>query len=414
MATGYASFVRTNSRFLGFGLVMAASSSFGQTFFISIFGGQFRAEFGLSHGAFGSVYSIATLGSAFTIIWAGRLIDRYDLKAFSLAVCALMAVACAFASTVQGVVMLGLAIYALRLSGQGLFSLTAITSMARYFEADRGKALSISNLGFPLGEGLFPLVGVSLIAALGWRGAWLAVAVAVALILPPMVIWLLKGHAARDRKLREARPDAGRQAALGRTDWTRGEVLRDPRFYLLLLALLSLSFIGTGIIFHHVYLVETKGWSITWFASTFIGSAAASVVASIAIGPLIDRHTACRLYPLTLVSAGLALLILASFDHPATALAYMILYGFSNGMNRGAMGAIWAELYGVRHLGAIRGVVSATTALGTALSPFSMGLMIDAGVSMEALVIGCLVYLVIAIGRARLALRDGAPRPPRP
>ena len=414
MATGYAAFVRGNARFLGFGLVMAASSSFGQTFFISVFGGHFRAEFGLSHGEFGSVYSIATLGSAFTIIWAGRLIDRYDLKALSLALCALMAAACLFASIVQNAVMLVFAIYGLRLLGQGLLSHTAMTSMARYFEADRGKALSISNLGYPLGEGLFPLIGVTLIVALGWRGAWIAVAIAVAIILPPMVVWLLKNQAARDRKLQEGRPDAKHGTTLGRTDWTRAEVLRDRRFYLLLPASLSLSIIGTGIIFHHVHLVETKGWSITWFASTFIGSAIATVLASIAIGPLIDRYTACRLYPLTMVSSCLALLVLASFDNPATALAYMILFGISNGMYRGSMAAIWAELYGVRHLGSIRGLVTSIMVFGSALSPFSMGLMIDAGFSMESLIMGCFVFLVIAIVLAWVALRDGARQSPRP
>ena len=86
MATGYVAFVRSNIRFLGFGMVLAVFSSFGQTFFISLFSGEFRAAFGLSHGEFGSIYSIATVASGLSIIWAGRLIDRYALRSFSLAV----------------------------------------------------------------------------------------------------------------------------------------------------------------------------------------------------------------------------------------------------------------------------------------------------------------------------------------
>ena len=76
------------------------------------------------------------------------------------------------------------AILGLRLTGQGLLSLTASTTMARVFGEGRGKALSVSGLGYPLGPvkgtvATFAIFGTALgTLLLGWllqRGVTLAV-----------------------------------------------------------------------------------------------------------------------------------------------------------------------------------------------------------------------------------------------
>ena len=162
MNSGYLGFLRENSRFLAFGFLMALCSSYGQTFFISVFGGEIRAEFGLSHGTFGLIYSAATLLSGFCMIWAGGQIDRVDLRRFTVMVCAGLIVASLLTGWTTSAFMLGIAIFALRFSGQGLMSHTAMTAMARYFERDRGKAISMANLGFPAGQAIFPVIGVAL------------------------------------------------------------------------------------------------------------------------------------------------------------------------------------------------------------------------------------------------------------
>ena len=71
-------------------------------------------------------------------------------------------------------------------------------------------------------------------------------------------------------------------------------------------------------------------------------------------------------------------------------------------------GALWAELYGVDHLGAIRAMVAALMVFASAGSPVSMGWLIDAGVSIEAIAVMCLGYLVVAITLGRVALARGS------
>ena len=403
----YLDFLAANRRFLAFGFAMAFFSAFGQTFFIAVFGGELRAEFGLSHGEFGSVYSAATVASAAILIWAGRQIDRFPLKLFSATVCGFLALSCLSMAWAPSLVVLGLAIFVARLAGQGLMSHTALTSMARHFEHDRGKAVSIANLGFPAGQAVFPIIAVSLVAAIGWRGTWLAAAVLVAIGVLPLTRWLLRGHRDRERDRPAHATVSGTSSATAqspRRQWSRAEVLRDRRFYLVLPAAMFPSFVGTGIIFHQVHLVEVKGWSLEWFAGSFAALAVASVASALLTGPLVDRFGATRLVVWALVPEGVALALLAGFDHPMTAPAMLVMMGLGAGAFRTVTGALWAELYGVEHLGAIRAMVAACMVFASAGSPVSMGWLIDAGVGIEAIAVMCIGYLAVAMTLGRIGL----------
>ena len=92
----YLTFVLENRRFLAYGLLFTMTSSVGHTYFIGLFGAEIRAEFALSHGSFGSIYSLATLGSGLAVIWLGRKIDDVDLRHYTAMVCAGLVAACFF------------------------------------------------------------------------------------------------------------------------------------------------------------------------------------------------------------------------------------------------------------------------------------------------------------------------------
>lgn len=396
----YLNFIRSSPRFLTFGFLVAAFSSFGQTFFIGLFGGQVRDAFVLSHGEFGTIYSLATVASAATMVWLGRLIDRVDLRLFTTLVCLGMVVACFVMGSAPMIAALGVAIYLLRLTGQGLMSHIAITAMARYYDAGRGKALSLAALGHPTGEAVLPIVTVGVIAALGWRQTWFAIGLLLAAVLIPLMLWLLRGHAARHQRYHQTM--MGEDSQHRRGDWTLSAVLRDPRFYLVIPGLMAPAFIVTGVFFHQAHLVESKGWSMAWFAGTFVAYAAATVAASLLAGPVVDRLGALRFLPFYLLPLGAALLCLAGAQAPWAALAFMLLAAMTAGAGHPITGALWAEAYGVSHLGAIRSLHHALMVFGTALSPAAMGLLIDRGVSMETIAAGCFAW--VALGTALMTL----------
>ena len=403
---GQWTFIVENRRFLAFGLLLTVFSSFGQTFYIALFSAEIRGAFDLSHGDFGQLYGLATLASGACLIWLGRKIDAVDLRLYSALASAGIVAACLFMSAVSSVALLWLAVFALRLTGQGLMTHTAATSMARYFDDRRGIAVSVASLGHSAGEAVFPLMAVALIAAIGWRETWVAVGLALAAVLVPLVLWTLKGHGERHRRYLERLAAARRESAPAARQWSRRDVLRDPRFYLAMPAVQAPSFIGTGLFFHQVHLVETKGWSLAWFAGAFTAYAVATIAATLLAGAMVDRTSAVRLMRIHLLPMGLALGALAAFDHPYVAYVYLLLFGVSAGASLTVTGAVWAEVYGVAHLGAIRALTMALMVFSSALGPAVMGVMIDAGVGMEAIAAMCLALVVAATVLAVIAFRE--------
>jgi MFS family permease len=410
-AHGYLRFARANARFLGFGFTMAFASSVGQTFFIGVFGPAVRAEFDLSHTSWSAIYTAGTLLSAVMLTWTGPQIDRMPLKRYATFVCVALVVAAAFMAQVPAAAWLVLAIFLLRQSGQGLASHVSTTSMARYFEGDRGKAVAIASLGFAAGESLLPFAAVLGIAVLGWRDSYNAAAILLALGLLPAVWWLLRHHDARHGQHldRLARQTAGRAAAA--RFWSRAQVLRHGTFYLLLPAVLAPSFISTALFFHHLEVAAVKGWSAAWITGNYWVFAAGAVLASLAAGPLIDRHSAARVLPGFLAPMALGLLVLWGFEQAVWALPYLFLLGLTSGIAFTAVTALWAEIYGVRNLGAIRSLVTSLSVLSSALGPLFMGALMDAGVSVAAICGLFALYCVGATGLLMHGLRRLRRRP---
>lgn len=396
---GYFGFVARNRRFLGFGALVAGASSFGQTWFISLFSVPIRADLGLTHGEFGGIYSAATLTSGFLMLWAGRLIDRMDLRAYTALAFATLGLACLGMSLVDGVVMLGVLLFGLRLSGQGVLSHIASTAMARHFDADRGKAISLAAMGYPIAESMLPTLVVAVTVMVGWRGSWGASVALVVLVLLPCAL-LLVGRPGTRIAARGVPRSAGVGIALPARDWTRAEVLRDPRFYLIQPLLFAGPFISTGIMFHQVHLAESKGWALTWLAACYLGYAAGKVVGTLLGGPLVDRFGAIRMLPTYSPVFGLAVVALVLSDHAIVALVYLTLAGVSTGLAGPITGAYWAERYGVAHLGSIKAMAAAIMVLGSALSPGVFGWLLDRGVTMETLAALSAGYIVAAVSLA--------------
>lgn len=394
-------------RLLAFGFWLMFWSSPGQTYLISLYGGAMRADLALSHGEFGGLYSLGTLMSAGVMIWSGRLVDWLDLRWLSLGLAGFLALACLSVSLVTGPLGLALGFFLLRQSGQGLMSHVATTTMARYFEAARGRATACAGLGFATAEATLPTLSIALIAALGWRDAWRVTALGALMVLLPTLWWLLRGHGERHQahQLHLQQQAAAASTQQPQRHWTRGEVLRDWRFYLVLPAYLSPSFFFTGFFFHQVHLVATKGWDLDWWGAVFALYAGASLLATLASGPLVDRLGAIRLLPWFSLPLGLGLLMLSQSDHPTAGVIFLLLTGSTAGWAVTVMGPFWAEAYGVLHLGAIKALGTALMVFSSALSPFLLGWFIDAEVAMDHLALVSAVVIVLACGLASLAFR---------
>ena len=454
--SAYFRFIRGELPLLSYGLSFTFLSSFGQTFLISLFVPAFLLEFSISNGEFGATYAGATLVSAALLPWAGSWMDRVRLTRFTLVVVVLLSASAFLMAVAWHLWVLALALLGLRLAGQGLSGQTALTAMARYFGPGRGKALSITSLGFPLGEGVLPLLIAGSLATIGWRWSWgVAGTITLVIFAPALVLFLRRAgvelHPARARAkdLPEASSDRAPPNATGHAGengdpasgpsgpetasgsgrsgdaagrdvdsddgssltgrgggdpesdsgvdthddggWTRRQVLADPRFWFVLPAALLPPFWVTGFFLYQTAVAEIKGWTLALMASTFVAFAVTRVILSLATGGWVDRFSARRVFPFSPVPLALGFLLLWQVDAVWAAYGFMASLGVAVGISGTVKSALWAELYGVRHLGAIQTMMAAVMVVSTAASPVLVGFALDAGVPLEQL-------LVVGIG----------------
>ena len=131
-----------NKKVIIFGFIFTFFSSFGQSFFLGLFNAPIRNELDITHGQFGNIYATATIFSSLLLIWVGKKIDEYQIIYYSFFVILLLFFSSLFFSFINSIIFLSIGIFLMRFSGQGLMSHTSTTTISRFFEKSRGKALS--------------------------------------------------------------------------------------------------------------------------------------------------------------------------------------------------------------------------------------------------------------------------------
>lgn len=387
---GFLRFLIDNRLFLLAGVLLSFTSSYGQTYFISIFAADIMRDFGLSNGQWGGIYTAGTTLSALVMVQAGVLTDRFRVRGLSAFVAVGLALACLAMAVVPGAALLVGVIFALRFFGQGMMSTLAIVAMARWFVGARGRALSVASMGFNIGQAVLPILFVALLARYDWRLLWVIAAGLVLLTIPAFNVLL--------RQERSPRSMASDSVALGMEGrhWTRGQAVRHPLFWLMMPALIGPPAWGTALFFQQVHLATVKGWALGQFVALYPLFTVASVAATFAAGAAIDRFGTWRIVPVYLVPYVVSFLIIGWFPSIGMAAVGLVIFALGTGMQATLPGAFWAEYYGTQHLGAIKAVAVAIMVFGSAIGPGISGVLIDLGVDFPVQMIGYAVYFVLA------------------
>lgn len=371
----YLTFLQNEKRLLSFAILFTFFSSFGQTFLISLYVPFFLSDFSLTNTTFGVIYSIATLGSAFLLPWLGQWIDRISLRRYSLLVAIALFVAALLMTISWHFIVLLIALLLLRLAGQGLSGHTAETTMARFYDYQRGKALSISSMGYPIGEGILPIAIAGLLAFMHWRVTWAIISILILLVLIP-VAWMLVNNSKRVQEKGEERK---REES---TIKSYGKILSDSRLLFVIPATLMPPFWVTGLFLYQVANAPQLGWTAAIVASAFIGFAAARILFAFVSGFWVDSYTAKKVFPFYLIPLTIGLLIATLYSVPWSAFIYMALAGATLGMGGAVKSALWAEMFGTGMIGTVRSLFSSIMVLSTAVSPFLLGWWLDSGIEM--------------------------------
>ena len=377
-----------------FGFIVTFFSSFGQSYFIGIFNSSIRADLSITHGQFGTIYASATLLSSLILVWIGKKIDDMDTFKFSIFVIILLSIACYFFSTIKIVPLLFIGIFLLRLSGQGLMSHTASTTVSRYFEKTRGKALSITWLGLSAAEFILPVLMVFLLTIISWRYIWISISILVLIFLPLASFFLIK-KLKLDSRENSFKNKISKNSNI--KQWTRSEVLKDYRFYIISLNMLSLPSIATGVFVYQSFILTSKNWGPFIMAQSFMAYSILSVITLSISGFLIDKYTSRKLLVYMNIPLFLSTIILYLFDSPYSSFIFLGLIGISNGFANVLGSSTWAEIYGVKYIGSIKALTSGLMVLATAVGTAIFGILIDDGYSINSIAVFSAIYIALIV-----------------
>ena len=176
--------------------------------------------------------------------------------------------------------------------------------------------------------------------------------------------------------------------------WKIKEVLVDKNFYIYLPITIVPSIVITGLLFHQIFIATSKGWSMKLIAASFVGYAVFSIIGLVFGGPIIDKVNTKKIIPFYLLPMFVGIVLMMFFDHSLIIFPYMASMGLAQGFNLPFTGSLWAELYGVVNLGAVRALLHASGVFASALSPYLLGLLIDYNFSEFSLGLFCVILII--------------------
>ena len=382
-----------NKKVIIFGFIFTFFSSFGQSFFLGLFNAPIRNELGISHGQFGSIYASATICSSIMLIWVGKKIDDYRILNYSLFVVILLFVSSLFFSFINSVFFLAIAIFLMRLSGQGLMSHASTTTILRFFEKSRGKALSVAWFGLSIAEFILPVLITYFFLIYSWRSVWQGIAILIILFLPFIILNTIK-NINLDSREKDNSPKIKKTKI---KSWRRRDVIKDFRFYIVSLNMLAMPWMATGIFIYQSFISDSKMWEVYTIPKAFMVYSTTSVITLFSSGILVDKFTGRKLILFMNIPLLIAMFILYQFNHEIFAYIFLGLIGVSNGLANILGSSTWAEIYGVKYIGSIKALTTAFMVFATAFGTAVFGFLIDNDFTIENIALVGGIYIVISL-----------------
>ena len=371
-----------------FGFIFTFFSSFGQSFFLGLFNSSIRDALSITHGQFGSIYASATLLSSIVLVWIGKKIDDVNILKFASYVIIFLSASCFIFSKISSVIFLFVGIFLMRLAGQGLSSHTATTTISRFFEKNRGRALSTCWLGLSLAEFIMPVLIVFLLTFIEWRDIWVSISILVILVLPAATFILVK-----DVKLDTREESKIEENNKEIKQWKRIEVLKDYRFYIICMTMLAMPWIATGSFVYQSFISSSKEWGPYVIAQSFMAYSILSVITLFISGFLIDKFSSRKLLIYMNIPLFFGTIVLYYFDASLSSFVFFGLVGVTNGLANVLGSSTWAEIYGVKYIGSIKALTTALMVFSTAFGTALFGFLIDIGFSIEDIAVVSGTYI---------------------
>jgi OFA family oxalate/formate antiporter-like MFS transporter len=373
------------------GFIANVASSFALASTLSIFLKPLTADLGISRGVFSLLRSGEGIIGACLAPLIGPFVDRHGGRWLMAAGAAIVGAGYLILGQVESFAQFA----AIRLTvvtfGDALMSSMVVNVViAQWFTRWRGRAFALSSMGVGFAKVCMPLVAASLLLLLGWRQTWVVFGiVTMALLILPAL--LVVRRSPREMGLH---PDGVAEAA-GAMDsiapgsspartatveavWSRAEALRTRAFWLLVVTFGISSMGVTGLNLHVFSYVTDIGHSPVVAASVMSVIASMQLASPLAWGLLAERADARIAAMLRFVVQAIGLGVAILTGNLFCLYAGFFLYGIGLGGNMVLPDILWADYFGRRSLGRIRGMGLLMSQVIAAVGPPFFGFLFDA------------------------------------
>lgn len=374
---------------------------------MSAFVNPMLADLGMSRTALSTAYLIGTLTGAAAMPPVGRALDTYGVRRTMAAVGVVFGAFLLGLSFVTGVVGVTAGFVGIRLAGQGALGLTATTATALWFSRRRGVAIGAVSAAGAAGISLAPLLLERLVSAYGWRVVWAGEGLLVWLTVVPLALLVMRD---RPEQLGQV-PDGVRQPGVPDPPiWgaTRAQAVRTPWFWLVVAAVSVSGMLSTAVAFHQISLLSERGLSTAEAAANFLPQTVAALLATFAVGALVDRVTPSVALAACMTALAAALLWATVVTPGWSALGFGLALGAAGGSVRTLEPATVPRVFGTRSLGSVRGLLSAFSVGSTAFGPLLFAFVREISGS-YGLVLSCAAALPLLVAGAALVVPTPAP-----
>ena len=394
---------------------------------LSIFIEPMTSQFGWSMTEISLAASIGGILGALVSPLTGTFLDRHGARAILCFAVLTTGVAILLLSFTNSLIFFYVFFCTARMNFTGPYDIGIYGSIVSWFVRRRTFVTSIVTLAMMSGLVAMPLIAHFTMLASDWRMAWFVVGLSV-LVAGFLPCWLFLVRRPEDMGLLPdgdgpTRSIAAEQAGgdsvptsniteptpVEEPAFSRREAVATPAFWLLSLFTLLVYPVQAGVSLHQAPLLIERGLDPTIAATAVSTFSLFSAIAGFGYG-FWPRRVPLRLsLVLTGITLGASVLVVKAVDSAAMAYGAAALFGAGIGGLVTMLPVAWADYFGRRSFGAIRGLALTVQVVAQAMGPLISGVLHDWTGSYD---VSLTTFAALAFAGAGAALLAGAPKSP--